>query len=81
MWPSAKISCSYSFHVPWTIPSNVYFYIVLSMFLFLFNTGVISQMDHSCFRKRASIIQLNIQAAMAVKEKLYTLSKKIYIKF
>ena len=51
------------------------------MFLFLFNTGVISQMDHSCFRKRASIIQLNIQAAMAVKEKLYTLSNKIYIKF
>ena len=28
---------SYSFHVPYIIPSNVYFYIVRSMFPFLFN--------------------------------------------
>ena len=32
-----KLSFSYSFHVPCIILSNVYFYIVRSMFPFLFN--------------------------------------------
>ena len=34
---------SYSFHVPYIIPSNVYFYIVRSMFPFLFNRSQSNQ--------------------------------------
>ena len=42
---------SYSFHVPYIILSNVYCYIVLSMFPFLFNrsqskASVVNQMSH-----------------------------------
>ena len=45
---------SYSFHVPCIILSNVYFYILRSMFLFLLNrsqpkTCVVNQMSHLFF--------------------------------
>ena len=45
---------SYSFHVPCIIPSNVYFYIVRSMFPFLFNrsqpkASVVNQVSHVFF--------------------------------
>ena len=44
----------YSFHVSWIIRSNVYFYIVRSMFPFLFNwsqsrASVVNQMSHPFF--------------------------------
>ena len=45
---------SYSFHVPFIIFSNVYFYIVCSIFPFLFNrsqlkASVVNQMSHLFF--------------------------------
>ena len=43
--------------------------------------GVVNQMSHLCFRRRSTIDQLNVQTATAEKEKLYSLSKIINIKF
>ena len=56
-----------------TIPFNVYFYIVRSMFLFLFNrsqskAGVVNQMNHVCFGRRPAIGQFNVQTATAKKK-------------
>ena len=56
-----------------TIPFNVYFYIVRSMFLFLFNryqskAGVVNQMNHVCFGRRPAIGQFNVQIATAKKK-------------
>ena len=56
-----------------TIPFNVYFYIVRSMFLFLFNrsqskAGVVNQMNHVCFGREPAIGQFNVQTAIAKKK-------------
>ena len=64
---------SYSFHVPWTILSNVFFHTSLFLFPFLFNqsqlkTDAVHQMIHPCSLKKSTIGQLNVQAATAVKE-------------
>ena len=74
------MSFSYSFHVPYTILSNVcYFCTVRSMFSFLFNrsqseAGVVNQMRHLSFRGRSTIGQVNVQTTTDEKEKLYILS-------
>ena len=78
---------SYSFHLPCTILSNVYFYICTFTFLFLFDWSqskavlLIKWVSHLCFCIRSTISQLNKQTATAEKEKLYTLSNIIYIQF
>ena len=65
------LSFLYSFHVPCTILSNVYFYPVFFMLPFLFNRSetkagiVVNLLGHPCFRKRATIGQLNTQATAA----------------
>ena len=80
------LSFSYSSHVPCIILYNVYFCIVRSIFFFFFNrsqseAGVVNQMIHLSFRRRSTIDQLNVPTTTAEKEKLYTLSNIIYIKF
>ena len=57
-----------------------------SLFVFLFNrsqskAGAANQMIHFCYRKRSTIGQFNVEAAMAEKENWYTLSNMIHIKF
>ena len=56
------------------------------MLAFLFyqshlKTGAVNQTIHSCFCKRLSIGQLNVQAETAEKEEQYTLSNIVYITF
>ena len=51
------------FHVSCTILSNVYFRNVI------LKAGVINQMIHSCFRKKSTISQLNVEPVTAEKEK------------
>ena len=43
--------------------------------------GVVNQISHLSVRRKSTIGQLNVQTATAEKEKLYTLSNIIYIKF
>ena len=76
---------SYFFHVPCTILSSVYFYLVRTMFPFPFNrsqskTGVANQISRVCFRRRSTIGQVNVQTTTAEKKKNIPLSNIIYIK-
>ena len=78
------MSFSYSFNVPCTILSNVYFYTVCSISSFLFHrsqlkSGVVNQMSHLYFCRKATIDQLNVQTVTAEKEKWYNLSKVTHV--
>ena len=75
-----------SFHILYTILFTVYFYTILSMFLFLFHwshlkAGAVPSSDSYLFRKRSTISQLNVQAATAKNEQQYTLSNRLCIAF
>ena len=69
----------YSFHIPYTILSTVYFHTVLSIFSFLFywshlKVGAFPTSNSSLFRKSFTIGQLNVQDAAAKNEERYILS-------
>ena len=77
------LSFSYSFHVPYTVLSNVYFYTVRYMFFLLFHgsqseAGIVNQISHLSFHRKPTVGQLNVQTATAEKEKLiYLVSNKL----
>ena len=56
---------SYSFHMPYIIPSNVYFYIVRSMFSFLFSwsqskASVVNLMSHLFFKLKITFCSFQL---------------------
>ena len=76
----------YSFHILCIILSTVYYHTVLFGLPFLFlwshlKVDPVPSSDWSLFCKRSTIVQLNVQVAIAENEEQSTLSNILYIAF